>query len=188
MQEYEALFGEAIAFSRARKLAIPLWPTNVTPFLGAAHEDLFVEELLRLVGTPPPLELVAGRCLPIHAALQPRVAELTNTATVLTIGAVESATGTTWHACSREDVDAWLAHGHPEPDRMKFHAWLTLASMEIVDFTMMASLCAAGIIPHGGVIAREAKAVQGFRYLPIAVGNDLPWRLGLATVADVFYL
>ena len=70
MHEYEALFGEAVAFSRARNLAIPHWPTKVTPFLGEEHEALFVEELLRCVGDPPPLKLVAGRCLPLHAALR----------------------------------------------------------------------------------------------------------------------
>ena len=185
MHEYETLFREAVAFSRTRNLAIPHWPTKVTPFLGDAHEALFVGELLRHVGAPPPLELVAGRCLPLHAALRPRVAMLTDVDLVLTIGAVETTTGSTWHSCSREDVDEWLARGHPDPDRIKFHAWLTLPSMELVDFTMMASLCAAGIIPHGGVIAREARAVQGFRYLPVAVGNDLPWRLGLAMVVGI---
>ncbi|OIQ81454.1 hypothetical protein GALL_367830 [mine drainage metagenome] len=185
MQEYEALFGEAVAFSRIRNLAIPQWPTKATPFLGDAHEVLFVEELLRLVGAPPPLGLVAGRCLPIHAALRPQVAMLTAADPVLTIGAVETTAGSTWHSCSREDVDEWLARGHPDPDRIKFHAWLTLPSMEIIDFTMMASLCAAGIIPHGGVIAREARAVQGFKYLPVAVGNDLPWRLGLTMIVGI---
>lgn len=185
MHEYETLFREAVAFSCARNLAIPDSPTKVAPFLGNAHEASFVEELLRLVGTPPPLKLVAGRCLPIHAALRPRVAMLTGVEPVLTIGAVETTTGSTWHSCSREDVDEWLARGHPDSGRIKFHAWLTLPSMELVDFTMMASLCAAGIIPHGGVIAREARAIQGFRYLPVAVGNDLPLRLGLAMVVGI---
>ena len=45
MHEYEALFGEAVAFSRIRNLAIPQWSAKVTPFLGDAHEPLFVEEL-----------------------------------------------------------------------------------------------------------------------------------------------
>lgn len=185
MHEYETLFREAVAFSRTRNLAIPHWPTKVTPFLGDAHEALFVGELLRLVGTPPPLELVAGRCLPIHAALRPRVAMLTDAAPVLTIGAVETTTGSTWHSCSREDVDEWLARGHPDPDRIKFHAWLTLASMEIVDFTMEASLLAAKILPDAGVIARRPSAVKGFEYKPVAVGNDLPWRLGLAMLVGI---
>lgn len=61
------------------------------------------------------------------------------------------------------------------------HMWLTLPSMEVLDFTLMASLVFAQDLDRtlaGRPITRHADELEGMRYVPMLVGDSYVRALG----------
>lgn len=179
MSKYEDLFSAAARESRARGHDVPDWTATPNMDLGVQHEASLVELLLDWVGNPPPISRIAGQCALINASLLHRVASLFDVAPAYTIGSVIGNAGSTLFSCSWEEIDRWAQHDLATRlrSRAPFHVWLTLPHAQIVDFTFEASCAVAGELGQFGVIARPANAIKGFRYVPVAVGNDLPKRV-----------
>ncbi|MNV60765.1 hypothetical protein D3C71_1532400 [compost metagenome] len=82
-----------------------------------------------------------------------------------------------------EDVRRWNKSGLQLKDfeaggGFKLHAWLTLESGEIIEPTLLSSLALAGhdsFKKYAGatVWGRDPSVLNGHRYVPIAVGNEL---------------
>lgn len=124
---------------------------------------------------------VVGQCVATHIYLMDEVERILSSKPALTIGWIEAGGGH-FFKCNRKDMLAWLENGIPNPTSANLHVWLTLQSMEIIDFTFVPSY-----IIINGVNTNEIGYDCGHwtefsanrRHHPIIVGNDLPQRLGL---------
>lgn len=188
---YETDFHTALTFSRNIGLRTTNLDTTSDLLLADDNKlnklhNLMIESL----GNPPDLDRLAAKCVPIHAALIMEVGIIVGTMPVLTIGSVISDSGDKWFSVTEEEVRRWKTDGVDKPHSMKMHAWLTLPTMEIIDFTLSPTYAKTQQQknPHlkileFGVIAKHADSVTGFSYKPIAIGNDLPEKLHFPFVA-----
>ena len=73
-----------------------------------------------------------------------------------------------------------LANGCPGGS-VRIHVWLTLPSMEIIDFSIATSLSVLNNTPEGRgeVIAKHADELEGINYKPMLVGMDFLKKSGL---------
>lgn len=100
----------------------------------------FYESISHLNITP---EDLAAQCMPIHLQLKPFVDEFFGTESVLTIGHIVRKNG---DKVFYENLDTRLdaiKHGYDVAKPLNIHAWLTLPTCEILDFTFYSTLSVA---------------------------------------------
>lgn len=139
---------------------------------------------MNLLGDPPTLDGLIAQCLPVHATLIQAVADIAGALPVLTIGCVTDTDGDQWFSVTEEEIRRWRATGAENPHALELHAWLTLPTMEIVDFTFVPTYAKVRRIKLDdiGCIAKHADALTGMTYRPVAMGNDIPDKLGFPYV------
>lgn len=182
---YALDFQAAKIFSTDIGLYVPDWleSTDLIFENQTKHAELH-RIMMSLLGDPPVLARLATQCLPVHAALIQTVANIVGVMPALTIGCVTSADGDRWFSVTEPEIRRWCATGIENPLSLKLHAWLTLPTMEIVDFTFLPTFAITQAQPGSsakvvefGVIAKHADALTGMTYTPVAVGNDIPRKL-----------
>ena len=184
---YECLFREAAKRSNQRDFAIPDWAGCTPRKIGPQEQQKLHELLLKLVGNPPEsdrIDRIAQSCVNVHAEVLADVERILGVTPVFTVGEVISDGGNRLFTCSWADIERWIKYSPFEYTRpmAQFHAWLTVPGMQIVDLTLSALLAKTGYQKHFGVIAQPAENVGTFTYRPVAVGNDLPYRLAAVFV------
>lgn len=129
----------------------------------------------------------AGQCLKWCHFLQPHFEHHLGRRVILTMGQL-------WNkdACvfgpEFEDLERWVRRGLQANDfgmggGFKLHAWLTVQTGEIIEPTLLSSLATFGHQSYrkyagATVWGRDPVVLNGHRYVPIAVGNELVEQIG----------
>ncbi len=141
----------------------------------------------------------AGQCLKWSHFLAPAVAKATGMMAWPTLGQLwkgeRKVFGPTW-----PELDRLLEHGVHAADLaaqgrqgVDWHAWITLETGELADFTLASSLARALPATHGelqgGILAGAAHAIgDGHRFVPMLAGaaviNALQTKSSLPLLAD----
>ncbi len=173
---YTSAFVEAAKFTRGLGFA-------VTPIVWTDPIELNSEDLVRRsLGAAglPDARGSAGQCLKWSHFLAPYVSEAAGCPAWVTLGQLWNGEAAVFDPTA-EDVKRWVAHGIRLDDPrsgegIKLHAWITLATGEIVEPTLMTTI--ASCHGHyqrfdGAVLMFEADQFPPHRYVPLAVGQDI---------------
>ncbi len=179
---YEASFLEAIKRSERFGFASPSTPAASPQLLQREETQKTVHDLMvGYLGSPPEPRRLIGNCLATHINLKHPLEAALGTETFFTLGYVQVG-DSLYHEFSERDIEAWLKHGIPNLQEFKGHAWLTLPSMEIVDFTFTATATSVWNRDTGevcaGAIANHPTNLKGMQYHPVIVGDDVVSKIG----------
>ncbi len=119
------------------------------------------------------VEEVVAQCLSIHYWLSDVIEELFDTTCYFTIGYVETVDQFMFYQ-SEHDLKTILQSGI-NGSSLNIHAWLTLPTMEIMDFSLPTSYAILNNMDEGigGLIATHADSLTGgMKYHPMLVGED----------------
>ncbi len=178
MEEYKDAFERALIRTEKHGLALP-----ETHFEDGRH--LNTESLQRLtvvvkgVFKALSLEDIQTRSLMIHRELRPIVEKVFDTPAFYTIGSVHLPPEDYFKL--RDETITELIKAGPKDKDLELHAWLTLPTMEIVDFSINTTLAAVLETPEiaGRVLAAHPSQFKGgLAFHPVLVGEDLLNRLG----------
>lgn len=172
--EYQEHFGAALALARKHGFAVPTVPAAPTlPILTQRNKD----ELWALAAPPIfTFEEFIGGCLHITYNIRAAVKRLLQSPVYITIGAVSVGEREAF-AFGEEQIERWVRDGVTMPLR-DIHAWFTLPSMEIADYTFMFTYHAAFGKVMGGPVFRRPEELQGMSFRPILVADDFAERVG----------
>jgi hypothetical protein len=133
------------------------------------------------------IEELVGECLSIHLRLREPLSRIVNAPCIYTIGYVETAERNMFHQTD-ESLKALLRDGM-QSLTLNIHAWLTLPTMEIVDFSLPTTYAVVNRDQQGvgAIIANHPDSlVRGLKYHPMLVGVDFLRRIG--ALKDFFAL
>ena len=182
--QYDKEFMDALDFSLELGFDIPKnWKNVENRFLDRKLDEKITELLKEMIGGQP-IKLFIRNCLGVHWQLIKRIEEIIGTTPVLTIGSFRVNEGKKRFDFSREDVNKWVNTGIENPNNVNLHAWLTLPSMEILDFTLPAAVAYLNTpkdknIGIGVLASHWTELKGGLRYEPVAIGNDIPPKFNL---------
>lgn len=183
--QYDKEFLNALNFSLELGFDIPKnWKSIEHRFLDSKM-DKRITELLKEKLEGQPLKVFIRNCLGVHWQLVDEIEKSLGFTPLLTIGSFRVNDGESSFSFSREDVKKWSRNGIENPNNVNLHAWVTLPSMEILDFTLPAAMAYRNT-PKGkdigiGVLASHWTELRGgLRYEPVAVGNDIPAKFKLS--------
>lgn len=171
-------FAKACAFSKTLDLDVPRWedkqPLNYEQKRRLA---LLFSTFAKTFG----YESLVRRCLHSHELLLEPVSRLLGGAQpALTVGAFQRFYGDILRCpATEQDIKTAVTSGIITP-HLGFHAWLTLPTLEILDFTLEVTLRAAkGQDLRGAGFDMGHQSELTVRYFPVAIGNDLRKRCRL---------
>lgn len=119
------------------------------------------------------VEEVVAQCLSIHYRLSDVISKLFDTSCYFTIGYIETVDRLMFHQ-SEQDLKRILQNGI-NSSSLNIHAWLTLPTMEIMDFSLPTSYAILNKMEEGigGLIATHPDTlIGGMKYHPMLVGED----------------
>ncbi|WP_404419321.1 hypothetical protein [Marinospirillum sp.] len=175
---YKLEFEKAVERTKAFKLECPEVVFFGGTLLTAERMKKFPYVLRDAVGEISIEELVA-QCLSIHYRLSEVMAELFDTPCYFTIGYVDTVDRLMFHQ-SEQDLRELLQSGI-NGSSLNIHAWLTLPTMEIMDFSLPTSYAIVNEMKEGigGLIATHADSLtSGMKYHPMLVGEDFLRKCG----------
>jgi hypothetical protein len=113
----------------------------------------------------------SGKCVHIHYNLIPIVEDILQCKAYLTTGGITE-NGQRLFGITLEEVKEYLNKGLPNLT-FNHHAWLTLDSMEIFDFTLMTTIGYVKKEPKyfGYMISKHPDDLIGMYYTPIIIGD-----------------
>ncbi len=125
------------------------------------------------------VEEIVAQCLSIHHRLSNVIADIFSTKCYFTIGYVETPERLMFHQ-SENSLKDILTKGI-NGSSLDIHAWLTLPTMEIMDFSLPTSYAIINDMKEGvgGLIANHADALTGgMKYHPMLIGDDFLRKIG----------
>lgn len=180
--DYEAEFREADARREIVGLSALRVPLVADLFLPHGGDDLN----FRLRGTTQQFtfEQLANQCISVHSLLLPEIANHLGTAPILTLGFVRLGENSIF-SFSEEHLRTWGRDGAPSFHAADIHCWITLPSLEILDYTLGAAIYKQTHDPRvrGAMVARHCSQLRGMSYHPVILGEDALPRLGLRRAA-----
>lgn len=124
-------------------------------------------------------EDVAAQCLSYHMRLLPILSDYFKTELTYTIGHVKMGAKTLFEQ-TEEQMEALIKGGIEHP-QLQIHAWLTLPTCEIMDFTLPTTYAVINKTTdgYGSVLAGHAdKLLNNVYYRPMLIGDDYLRRIG----------
>lgn len=125
------------------------------------------------------IEEVAAQCIAIHYRIKKPLEDLFETELYYTVGYVENQFDKRFYH-DKNDLIRLLQSGMVKP-KLGVHTWLTLPSMEIIDFSLLSTYALDKGRPdqYFGVIANHADELKnGINYRPTLVGDDFLRKIG----------
>lgn len=129
------------------------------------------------------IDEIAAQCMLLNLRIKKRVSELLRSQVYFTIGHVEF-DGDSLFYQSEQSLKNMLKHGIDGPS-VNIHAWLTLPSMEILDFSFGTSYAVATGDKRGmgAVIVNHADNLTGgMKYHPMVIGSEYLHKIGAIQV------
>lgn len=177
-------FNAAIARTKEFGLCPPDFVPNNIAYLDEQRMSRVPYALLREFGELSAKNLVA-QCLSIHFRLVPVLQQLFGTAPIFTVGYVDFS-GEPRFQTSESYLRGLLEHGIGG-NTFDAHAWLTLPSMEILDFSLPTSMAIINGWKdgHGGILSGHADHLKhGLSYHPQLTGTQYLFGIGAARIAS----
>jgi hypothetical protein len=170
----------AAAAERTKRLGLNCPNIDVSDerFLSEEKMNQFPSALIDAVGEFGIRE-VAAQCLSIHHRLLNPVSAILGVPAYYTIGFVETSSGLLFEQ-DEESLRTMLESGIPSR-KLKIHAWLSLPSMEILDFSLPTSYAVMNNMEEGigGLILAHADDLKhGMKYHPMLIGDDFLRKTG----------
>lgn len=131
---------------------------------------------------------VVAKCLSLHLRLRELLEQFFEVPVLYTIGYVYVPPHYLFKQTESE-LFKLMNKGITSPHQVNLHAWLTLPSMELLDFSLLTSLvilngCAEG---QGGIIFSHAdELVNGLQYHPMLLGEEYLRRIGCLIDIQLF--
>jgi hypothetical protein len=178
MNEYHHQFHNAVNRTRTLGLETPCFVFKHSRYLNKR----VIKRLLAAVAKMSrraPSETFLDQCLDFHYQVLPLVHKTLGTQPYFTIGSIYAPPDTLFEI-TENDIGNLLREGMRE-NTTDIHAWITLPSMEILDFTLMTTIgwdtpSRTGV---GGVIAGHPAELQKWLvYHPMLVGIDFLTKIG----------
>lgn len=182
---FDIEFQRALKFSDQVGFHVPKWNGSITPILESLEIKKSLDGLLvTILGESHDYKKLIFKCVQVHHEYRYEIANIIGIPPVFTIGCIVDAKNQERFSITEDEVTAWLNKGYENRTKYKMHAWLTLPSLEIIDFTLSPTLSATdngdGLEMDSSimVIARHWSQTP-FIYKPVAMGNDIPCKFGL---------
>lgn len=124
-------------------------------------------------------EEIAAQCLSYHMRLLPVLNDYFETELTYTVGYVCMGDNTLFEQ-SEEQMSALIADGIKKRE-LQIHAWLTLPTCEIMDFTLPTTFAVINKTQegYGSVLSGHAdKLLHNVRYRPMLLGEDYLRKIG----------
>ncbi|OHE05047.1 hypothetical protein [Sulfurimonas sp. RIFOXYB12_FULL_35_9] len=168
---YKDEYKEAIRRTKRLKLKLPNVDINDEIFLNKKFKEAFDGVINKYSFQTKDLYL---RCYDFNYNIKKVLDNQLEYNFMYTIGYIEI-DGEPYFKSTEEDLLKMIKHEQADYnlDGIKIHVWLTLPSMEIIDFTLSTTLNNIfSNIPKGGVIMRHADANNYIKYKPLLIGDD----------------
>lgn len=119
-------------------------------------------------------ERIAGQCAPLSDALCQPIESILGRRAYFTLGWYRDGPREVFRMSER-DIQTWLLGN--TSGRANFHAWITLSTMEIIDYTLLTTI---GVVTGNNALLGEMVVghpdTLKFEYHPMLVGNDVLYR------------
>ena len=153
---YDEEFREALTFSRSENFLVPAFSPATGRFITPSTADLLLKMFSDFTNGGRNQELLCGQCVGVAMRLSKRLRDELGWTAFVTIG----------------NMDDLL--------NMPLHAWITLPSMELIDFTYRASVNVLDELNEPAAFdAGHWAHFLPSRYNPIAVGDNIAELLGI---------
>ncbi|UUA74275.1 hypothetical protein [Cellvibrio sp. QJXJ] len=129
------------------------------------------------------IEEVAGQCIAIHYRIKKPLEDLFKTELYYTVGYVENQFDKRFYH-DKNDLIKLLESSKTKP-KLHVHTWLTLPSMEIIDYSLPSTYAVAHNRPdhYFDVLADHADELRNsITYHPTIIGEDFLCRIGAIQV------
>lgn len=169
---------EAIARAARLQLKTPIFKPQKGLLLSAQALQEIPEIIRGAIGTPP-AEEIAAQCLSYHARILPALSSYFGTELTYTIGYVSIGEETIFEH-TEEQMKGLIKSGISKP-QLNIHAWLTLPTCEILDFTLPTTYAVINKTKegYGEVLAGHADhLLENVRYRPMLLGENHLRRIG----------
>lgn len=183
---YKENFAEAL--NRTARLGLRAPPVRMTEKMYLDQETLnkLPHAMYKIMGEISVDDLVA-KCLSIHLRIKPVIEEVLACEAFYTIGWVSYEKSSIFKQ-TEESLSAMLKNGISGPN-VSLHAWLTLPSMEILDFSLPTTYAKIygkkeGI--GGAITMHPSKLTGGMMYHPMLVGDEFLLKTGAARIYATF--
>lgn len=175
---YEDEYRQAIKRTERLKLKLPDIHFNNAPILNNQFHKEFYEIFNKYTFN---IDEIILQCFEFNHKIKEILDKEFKHNFMYTIGYIEL-NGTPYFQESEESLLDMINEGRPNyrEDGMKIHVWLTLPSMEIIDFTLPSTLSTKfPEIKKGSVSMKHADQFGILKYKPLLVGNDFFKKIGI---------
>lgn len=165
-ENYKSNFLAALERSRKFGLSCPNFSYSNKEIIN----NHFLQRLIQKLGKLNP-ELIVGKCLQMSCDAQFLIGSDLKQVSYLTIGNVRDTENGKyiWHQ-TESQLFSSLEFGPKPNESIKFHAWLTFPSLEILDLTIASSICRVQKKKaFGGILYGSASKFPQFEYIPMLV-------------------
>lgn len=176
--DYGIRFSNAIDRAHRLNLAVPHVKLEDRRYLTNESMAMIPKQIHDRVGLLTAKQVVL-QCFYVHQLIKAPLEDLFDTELYYTIGYVETCDRLIY-SHDEAGLRELLKNGISNPS-VNLHAWLTLPSMEIIDFSLSASYFHVNEGPQDsyGIIANHADELKGgMKYHPTLVGDDFLHKIG----------
>ncbi|MFK5894587.1 MAG: hypothetical protein QM504_15305 [Pseudomonadota bacterium] len=144
------------------------------------NAKLLSDVFTSIIGCMESRDLIA-KCISVHHQLLKPLNSTLNTKAIYTIGYIET-NGKNIYKKSEEELISIMNTDIRNCSVLNIHAWITLPSMEILDFTIATTMAFVKNMPNinGAIFHGHAdKFDDTFKYHPMLVGDGFLRKMGL---------
>lgn len=180
MKNYSDEFIEAT--TRTKKLGLPLPSKMEYTSNNFLDSPIFENKLVKFCQTHSPtfsVDQISAQCIKVHFEFKEKLEEILNIPIYYTIGYIQFNDEVMFHQ-SEASLKKLLTEGINE-NTINLHTWLTLPSMEILDFTLPTTLgkVSGNKEMYGKTIIKHpSKLTNGMEYHPLIVGEEFLYKIG----------
>jgi len=130
---------------------------------------------------------IVAQCLSLHLKMKPVIQQILSCEVFYTVGWV-SLQDSNMFKQTEESLFDMLKNGIPGPD-VNIHAWLTLPSMEILDFSLPTTYAKVNGIKEGiggAITMHPSDLTGGMMYQPMLVGEEFLLKTGALKLFATF--
>ena len=179
MSDYKKEFEDAVKRSQRLGLKMPAIKFAEDKLITGYRMGRFFDDAKKVFRGYKPLDF-ARKCIQIHKMVQPLINNRFFGNSYYTIGYIHEPPQDIYKI-TEDQIQKYLHDGLSSSD-IQLHTWITLPSMEIIDFSICSTLDELHNKPNIGVdvLAKHPSEMSGgLKYCPVLVGTDFLERLGI---------
>lgn len=185
---YYTEFNQAIERTQKLSLELPSIEFSQQKYLSKEMHDQLPYILYNTFGELD-LNEVSQQCMSLHLRIKEPLSQFFGVNFMYTLGYIHYPPNDIFKTDESQLIS--MLSQELNSLELNMHAWLTLPSMEILDFSLITTLALhyGWDYGHGGVITGLSDELKhGIRYHPLLVGNDFLRKIGAQKDFSVFFL